>query len=88
MANAQVGFATNRMLLWGILFEVVFAAVVVTVPWLQDVFGTSIPPAWALLCLLPLPALVWGADEAARWRSRRRSASAVGLRTEATPRRP
>ena len=68
---ARVGLTTNRMLLWGIAFEICFAAAVVSVPVLQDVFETAVPPAWALLSLVPLPFLVWGADEAARWRARR-----------------
>jgi magnesium-transporting ATPase (P-type) len=67
----QVGLLTNRLLLWGIAFEVAFAAAVVTVPVLQDAFGTSTPEPWALLALLPLPLVVWGADEAWRWRGRR-----------------
>ena len=66
-----IGPLSNRLLLWGILFEVAFAAAVVAVPVLQDVFGTAVPPP-ALLALLPVfPVLVWGADEL--WRLRRRS---------------
>lgn len=70
---AQVGLTTNPLLLWGIAFEVAFAAAVVTLPALQTVFGTSVPEGWALLTLLPLPLLVWGADEAWRWRRRHRA---------------
>ncbi|HWO68334.1 MAG TPA: cation-transporting P-type ATPase, partial [Umezawaea sp.] len=67
-----IGSFSNHLLLWGILFEVVFAAVVVAVPVLQDVFGTALPPL-AHLALLPVfPVLVWGADEL--WRLRARSA--------------
>jgi calcium-translocating P-type ATPase len=66
----QVGLTTNRLLLWGIAFEILFAAAVVTVPFLQDVFGTAPPERWVLLCLLPLPVVVWGADELWRWRRR------------------
>ncbi|WP_416957483.1 cation-translocating P-type ATPase [Nocardioides sp. T5] len=68
----QVGLTSNRLLLWGIAFEILFAAAVVTVPVLQDLFGTSPPERWLLLCLLPLPFVVWGADELWRWRRRRR----------------
>jgi magnesium-transporting ATPase (P-type) len=74
---ARVGLLSNPLLLWGIAFEVVFAAAVVTVPVLQDAFGTSVPERWALLALLPLPVLVWGADEVWRW-SRRRSPARTG----------
>jgi magnesium-transporting ATPase (P-type) len=31
---AAVGVFTNRLLLWGIAYEIVFAAALVTVPWL------------------------------------------------------
>ena len=67
----QVGLMTNPMLLWGIVFEVLFAAVVVTVPALQDLFGTALPSTWQLGALLPCPFIVWGADELWRWRRRR-----------------
>ncbi len=69
---AQIGLGTNRLLLWGIVFEVVFAAALVTVPSLQQVFGTEQPDPWLLLLLLPLPVLVWGSDELWKWRCRRR----------------
>jgi calcium-translocating P-type ATPase len=68
---AEIGLLSNSLLLWGIAFEVAFAACVVLVPWLQSVFGTSVPEPWQLVALLPLPVLVWGADEAWRWRLRR-----------------
>jgi hypothetical protein len=62
------------LLLWGIGFEVVFAAALVTVPVLQGLFGTALPDGPTLLLLLPMPLLVWGTDEvrrAIRRRSRR-----------------
>ena len=71
---AQIGLLTNRLLLWGIAFELAFAAAIVTLPPLQDVFGTAVPEPWALLALLPLPVCVWGADELWRWHLRRRHA--------------
>lgn len=67
----EIGFGTNRLLLWSIAFEIAFAAAIVTVPALQDVFGTAVPEPWALLALLPLPVIVWGADELWRWSRRR-----------------
>jgi calcium-translocating P-type ATPase len=65
-----IGPFTNKLLLWGIAFEVVFAAALITVPALQDVFGTAMPPAGSLALLLPFPVVVWGADEL--WRAHRR----------------
>jgi calcium-translocating P-type ATPase len=64
------GFFTNRLLLWGIAFELVFAAVVVATP-VAAPLGMALPPWDALLLLLPFPLIVWGADEL--WRARRRT---------------
>jgi calcium-translocating P-type ATPase len=68
----QIGLFTNPMLLWGIAFELVFAAFVVLVPALQDIFNTSVPERWQLVALLPLPGIVWGVDELWRWNRRGR----------------
>jgi hypothetical protein len=72
----QVGLGSNRLLLWGIGFEIAFAAAVVTVPVLQPVFGTAVPTGAELATLTPLPFIVWGVDEVWRW-SRRRSTAAT-----------
>ena len=37
----SIGFFSNRLLLWGIAFEIVFTAALVYVPPLQDIFGTA-----------------------------------------------
>jgi magnesium-transporting ATPase (P-type) len=68
---AQIGFASNRLLLWGIAFEIVFAAAIVLLPPLQHVFGTALPEPWQAAALLPLPVIVWGTDELWRWSRRR-----------------
>ena len=70
----QVGVFTNRLLLWGIAYEIVFAAALVAVPPLQGVFGTAIPDLWQVLLILPFPLIVWGVDELWRWNTRRRIA--------------
>ncbi|MEU5842644.1 cation-transporting P-type ATPase [Rhodococcus sp. NPDC047139] len=75
---AQIGFTTNRMLLWGIAFEVVFAAAVVTLPPLQIVFGTEVPDLWLLALLVPMPVIVWGSDELFRWWRRDRKQARFG----------
>ena len=66
----SIGVLSNRLLLWGIAFEVVFAALVVALPFGQRVFGTAAPPAFELAILLPFPLIVWGVDEL--WRAWRR----------------
>jgi magnesium-transporting ATPase (P-type) len=54
----QIGVLSNRPLLWGIAFEVVFAAAVIYVPPLQDLFGTAALGPRELLPLLAFPLLV------------------------------
>ena len=68
----RIGLASNPLLLWGIAFEVAFAVLIVLVPPFQTVFGTSAPDPWQLAVLLPMPVLVWGADELWRWWRRTR----------------
>jgi calcium-translocating P-type ATPase len=70
----SIGVLTNRLLLWGIVFELAFAAAVVMVPGLRDVFDTAAVGGLNLLILLPFPIIVWGADEIRRWAIRRRAA--------------
>jgi magnesium-transporting ATPase (P-type) len=71
-----VGLLSNPLLLWGIAFELVFTAAVVYAPPLQDIFGTA-ALGWSQLAILaPFPVIVWGADELARWISRRRRPTA------------
>jgi magnesium-transporting ATPase (P-type) len=67
----SVGFFTNRLLLWGIGTEIAFAAAIVYVPLLQDLFGTASLGAGELLILLFFPFLVWAADELRRAHRRR-----------------
>jgi magnesium-transporting ATPase (P-type) len=69
-----VGVRTNPLLLWGIAFELVFAAAVIYMPALQHVFHTAgLGPA-ELLFLAPFPFIVWGADELRRSLLRAREA--------------
>ena len=69
----SVGLFTNRMLLWGIAFELAFAGVLVYVPFLQDVFGTAALGPAELALLASFPFIVWGADELRRAHLRRRA---------------
>jgi calcium-translocating P-type ATPase len=74
----SIGVFTNRLLLAGIAFEVVFALALTYLPPLQRLFGTaSIEPRFLLL-LVPFPFIVWGADECARWLRRRHHARRAG----------
>ncbi|MCW2623184.1 MAG: magnesium-transporting ATPase [Frankiales bacterium] len=73
-----VGLTSNRLLLWGLVFEVVFAAAVIYLPPLQDMFGTAPLTVPSLLMITTFPFLVWGADELRRARARRRGQSPPG----------
>ncbi|MBX6388427.1 MAG: cation-transporting P-type ATPase [Frankia sp.] len=71
-ALRDVGLFSNRLLLYGIAFEIAFAAAVVYLPFLHPVLGTVAVSPEYLLLLLPMPILVWGVDEI--WRAIRRRA--------------
>jgi magnesium-transporting ATPase (P-type) len=67
----RIGLASNRLLLWGIAFELVFSAAVIYLPAANVLLGTAPLPWSTLVMLVPFPVLVWGADEAFRWALRR-----------------
>lgn len=68
----SAGVFTNRLLLWGILFEVAVAAGIVMLPGLREAFSMALPGPVALSLLPAFPLVVWGTDEAYRWSLRRR----------------
>ena len=71
----SVGVLSNRLLLWGIAFELVLAAIFVYAPPFHALLGTASLSADELLFVAPFPFVVWGADELRRWYVRRRAAS-------------
>jgi magnesium-transporting ATPase (P-type) len=70
----SVGVFSNRLLLWGIAFELVLAAAIIYLPPLQSLLSTAPLGPDALALTLPFPFIVWGADELRRWLLRRREA--------------
>lgn len=68
-----IGVFSNPWLLLSIASSIVFAAALVYLPWLQDVFGTAPLTPSQLLIVVPFPFIVWGADEVYRAALRRRS---------------
>ncbi|MEK6467437.1 cation-transporting P-type ATPase, partial [Pseudonocardia alni] len=62
----SVGITTNRLLLGALAAELAFAAAAIFLPVANSLLGTMPPPAWVFACLLPMPLLVWGTDEAYR----------------------
>ncbi|HSG13436.1 MAG TPA: cation-transporting P-type ATPase [Gaiellaceae bacterium] len=71
----SVGLLSNRLLLWGIAFEVAFAAALIYVPALQPIFHTAPLGVSELALLATFPVIVWGADELRRYAGRRGDAS-------------
>ena len=67
----SIGVFSNRLLLWGIGFELAFTAALIYVPVVRGVFGMAFIPPAELLVVAPFPVLVWGADELRRLRMRR-----------------
>jgi magnesium-transporting ATPase (P-type) len=73
----SIGVFSNRLLLWGIAFELGFAAMIIYLPPFQHLLGTAPPPTTALLIAATFPFIVWGADECRRWLIRRRDATSA-----------
>ena len=76
-----VGVFTNRLLLYGIAFELVFAAAIVLLPGVATALGMALPPARQLAVLPLFAVLVWGADETVRAVRRRRRGATDGVPT-------
>ena len=68
----SVGLTTNKLLLGGIAFELVFAALIIYLPSLNALIGTAPLPLDVLLVIAPFPLIVWGVDEL--YRAHRRAA--------------
>ena len=66
----SIGVRSNPLLLWGVLFEVAFAAALIYVPVFQPIFHTAPLGLMELAILVPFPFIVWGADELRRARRR------------------
>jgi potassium/sodium efflux P-type ATPase len=69
----QIGPFSNPLLLWGIAFELLFAAALIYLPPLQGIFGTAAIAPQYLPVLAAFPFVVWGSDELRRRALRRRS---------------
>jgi magnesium-transporting ATPase (P-type) len=70
----SIGVFSNRLLLWGIAFELVLSALIVYAPPLQELLATAGLEPRMLLFVAPFPFVVWGADELRRWLLRRHAA--------------
>ncbi|MDX6680239.1 MAG: hypothetical protein QOG94_278 [Solirubrobacteraceae bacterium] len=67
----EIGVLSNPLLLWGVAFELVFAAALIYLPPLQGIFHTAALGLPELALLASFPVLVWGSDELRRaWQRR------------------
>ena len=66
----KIGFFSNKLILWGIAFELVLAAVLIYVPFCQNIFNTiGIGwKDWAFLFIFMLG--IFGLEELRKWASR------------------
>jgi magnesium-transporting ATPase (P-type) len=69
----SIGVLSNRLLLWGIAFELALSALIIYAPPLQSLLGTAALEPHMVLFVAPFPLIVWGADELRRWLLRRRT---------------
>jgi calcium-translocating P-type ATPase len=68
-----IGVFSNRLLLWGIGFELVLAALLIYAPPFQHLLGTAALDPTQLAFVIPFPFIVWGADEVRRYLIRQHS---------------
>jgi magnesium-transporting ATPase (P-type) len=74
----SIGVFSNRLLLWGIAFELVLSAFIIYAPPLQSLLGTASLEPHMLLVVAPFPFIVWGADELRRALRRRAARPGAG----------
>jgi magnesium-transporting ATPase (P-type) len=74
----EIGVFSNPLLIGGIAFELLFAAALIYVPPLQDLFHTAALGVPELALLLCFPVIVWGSDELRRAWHRRREPLQIG----------
>lgn len=63
----RIGLVSNRLLLAGILFELLIAAAAIYLPFAQHLLGTRGLTLPELAYLALFPPVVWGVDELYRW---------------------
>lgn len=73
-----IGVFSNHLLLWGIAFEIIFAAAIIYLPPVQEVFDTRALGWRELLLLATFPLIVWGSDETRRYFARKRDDRKAG----------
>lgn len=69
----DIGIFSNKLLIWGILFEIIFASAIIFIPYFQEIFKTASLDIEAILILSTFPFIVWGSDEIRRFLVRRKN---------------
>ena len=59
----DIGILSNRLLLAGIAFEVLFTLAVIATPGVSGALGMAVPPPLTLAVATTFPLIVWAADE-------------------------
>jgi len=67
-----LGFLSNRLILFGILVELLLAFLIIYTPAGRAIFGTAAPPLHVWLLLIPFSLLLLGAEEARKYLARNR----------------
>ncbi len=67
----KAGIFKNKLILWGILVEIILSAVIIYHPWGNKVFSTAPIPLSVWLLLVPFVFLVFFAEEARKFIARR-----------------
>ncbi len=76
----EIGVFSNPLLIWGVVFELVFAAALIYLPPLQSLFATAALGLPELALLATFPVVVWGSDELRRAWLRRDDAAPAARR--------
>ncbi len=65
----KIGILSNRLVLWGILVEIILAVFIIYHPWGNKIFSTSPIPLSAWLLLIPFAFILFAAEEMRKWAS-------------------
>jgi sodium/potassium-transporting ATPase subunit alpha len=67
----KIGILGNRLVLWGILVEIILTAFIIYHPWGNEIFSTSPIPLSVWLLLIPFAFILLAAEEIRKWVSRK-----------------
>jgi sodium/potassium-transporting ATPase subunit alpha len=68
----KIGILGNRLVLWGILAEIILTAFIIYHPWGNEIFSTSPISVRVWLILIPFAFILFAAEEIRKWVSRKK----------------